>query len=53
MQDQALLDQVPRPLQALGVSLPPPRPPGEALADEAVLGRIDALLSDVGGVTPG
>jgi len=53
MQDQVLLDQLQGPLQALGVSLPPPRPPDEALADEAVLGRIDALLSDVGGATPG
>ena len=49
MQDQVLLDQLPRPLQALGVALPPPRPPAVALVDEAVLGRIDVLLSGVGG----
>jgi len=49
MQDQVLLNQLPRPLKALGVALPPPKPPADALIDEVLLSRIDALLTDVVG----
>lgn len=49
MRDQVRLDLLRGPLGALGVAPPPPRPPAEALTDEAVLGRVEALLAAAGG----
>lgn len=49
MHDQVRIDLVRGSLAALGGALPPPRPPAEALTDEAVLARVEALLAAVGG----